>query len=262
VHKPSIAIAIPAYNEAEAIGEFITEIDAALRDTASELTFVIIDDVSTDDTAEAARRASELIDSKVIVVTSQKNRGHGPTVLEAYRRALDTGAELILQVDGDGQFLGSDLRRIAVVLDDGAEAVGGVRRFRYDPWFRMVMTRLVRRYLSLGFGVPTRDANCPLRGYHAPLLDELLKWVPDDALVPNLYLTILAARRGVTNVEIDVNHRVRRGSSAEGTMFSGGRITLIPSRLVKFSGKALVESVAFHRHVNSGRRPAVSAGRR
>jgi glycosyltransferase involved in cell wall biosynthesis len=261
--KPSVAIAIPAHNEAEAIGEFIAEIDAALRPSTSALTFVVVDDVSTDGTPEAVRKVGETVESEVVVVESEVNRGHGPTVLEAYRVALDTGADLILQVDGDGQFLGSDLRRIMVVLDDGAEAVGGVRRFRYDPWFRMGMTKLVRLYLSWGFGVPTRDANCPLRGYHAALLDELLKWVPDEALVPNLYLTILAARRGTTMVEVDVNHRVRRGSSATGTMWSGARKRApIPGRLIKFSARALVESVGFHRHVNSGRRPAVSAGRR
>jgi hypothetical protein len=127
----------------------------------------------------------------------------------------------------------------------------------------MGMTKLVRMYLSWGFGVPTRDANCPLRGYQAELLDELLKWVPDGALVPNLYLSILAARRGTTMVEVDVSHRVRRGSSATGTMFAGARKRApIPGRLIKFSGRALIESVGFHRHVNSGRRPAVSAGRR
>jgi glycosyltransferase involved in cell wall biosynthesis len=263
VGLPSIAIAIPAHNEAEAIGEFIVEIDAALAGRTSELTFVVVDDLSTDGTADAVEAAGRDIDAKVLVVRSEVNRGHGPTVIEAYRHALDTGADLILQVDGDGQFLGSDLRRIMVLLEDGAEAVGGVRRFRYDPWFRMGMTKLVRQYLGVGFGVHSRDANCPLRGYRAELLDELLAWVPDGALVPNLYLSILAARRGVTMVEVDVNHRVRRGSSAVGTMWSGARRRApIPGRLVKFSGRALVESVSFHRHVNSGRRPAVSAGRR
>lgn len=260
--KPSVAVAIPAHNEAEAIGEFIREIDEALGPCTSALTFVVVDDLSTDDTAEVAYKVGETLSGEVMIVRAEQNRGHGPTVLAAYRAALDTGVDLVLQVDGDGQFLGSDLRRIMVLLEDGADAVGGVRRFRYDPWFRMVMTRLVRSYLSLGFGVPTRDANCPLRGYRADHLDKLLEWVPEDALVPNLYLTILSARRGLTMVEVDVNHRVRRGASTTGTMWTGGRNAPVPGRLIKFAGKALVESFAFHRQVNSGRRPTISAGRR
>ena len=186
------------------------------------------------------------------------NRGHGPTLLEAYRQALDVNANLVIQVDGDGQFLGSDLRRVVVLLEDGADAVCGVRRFRYDPWFRMVMTRVVRSYVGISFGVPTRDANCPLRGYRSSLLDELLRWVPDEALVPNLYLTILAARHGVTMVEVDVNHRVRRGGNAVGTMWSDRR-SVIPKKLLAFSARALRESRTFHRIADSGRPPIVSA---
>ena len=259
---PTVAIAIPAHNEAEALGEFIREIDAALASRTSRLWFVVVDDLSTDGTAQVATKAGDDIDGEVIVVRSATNRGHGPTLLEAYRSALDTGAELVLQVDGDGQFLGSDLRRIMVLLEDGADAVGGVRRFRYDPWFRMVMTRLVRRYLLLGFGVPTRDANCPLRGYRAEHLDSLLPWVPEDALVPNLYLTILSARRGLTMVEVDVNHRVRRGSATTGTMWTGSGRASVMGRLLRFAGRALIESLSFHRQINSGQRPALSAGRR
>jgi glycosyltransferase involved in cell wall biosynthesis len=260
--KPTVAVAIPAYNEADSLREFLAEIDSALRPSTSSLTLVVVDDQSTDDTAEVVRKANAGLTCEVVLVQNEVNAGHGPTLLEAYRRALDTGAELILQVDGDGQFLGSDLRRIMVLLQDGADIVGGVRRFRYDPWFRMIMTRLVRRYLSLGFGVPTRDANCPLRGYRADLLDDLLQWVPDRALVPNLYLTILAARRGHTYVEVDVSHRVRRGTSTTGTMWSRQRQYLIPTRLLSFSGRALLESVKFHRYANSGRRPEVSGARR
>jgi glycosyltransferase involved in cell wall biosynthesis len=259
----SVAIAIPVYNEADSIGEFLTEISNALGGHVAGLSFVVVDDASTDDSEAVVRKTAETLHAEAVVVRNPVNVGHGPTVLEAYRRALDTGAQLVLQVDGDGQFLGSDLRRLAVLLEDGADAVCGVRRFRYDPWFRMVMTRAVRLYVALGFGVPTRDANCPLRGYRAELLDDLLRWIPDHALVPNLHLTILAARRGVTMVEVDVNHRVRRGSTAVGTTWAGSNSSFaIPRKLVTFSIHAFRESLRFHHDINSGRRPVVSAGRR
>jgi hypothetical protein len=168
-------------------------------------------------------------------------------VREAYDLALDSGADFVLQVDGDGQFLGADLRRLLVLLEDGAPAVGGVRRFRQDPWFRMLMTRLVRVYISRMFGVPTRDANCPLRGYQADVLRRLLPGIPADAIIPNLYLTILSARRGVTMVEVDVIHRVRRGTSAQGSTWSSRRRSQVAWRLISFSAKALRESAEFRR---------------
>jgi glycosyltransferase involved in cell wall biosynthesis len=259
---PSIAIAIPAYNEADSISEFLLEIDEALQGRTSSVTMVVVDDGSTDGTGDVARSAAKKASSEIVVVRLDPNRGHGPAVLEGYRRGLATGAELILQVDGDGQFLGSDVRRLMVLLDDGAQAVCGVRRFRYDPWFRLLMSRWLRSYLTLGFGVSTRDANCPLRGYRAASLDELLRWVPDEARVPNLYLSILASRHGVTMVEVDVNHRVRRGASAIGSTWSGSRSMAVVRRLLSFSVAAFRESLAFRHMANSGRPPLVNARER
>jgi len=245
VSKPAVALAIPAYNEADGIGEFLLEIDEALKSSVSALTIVIVDDASSDDTVDVVTAAAEKMNATVDLVRASRNRGHGPTLIEAYQRALMAGADVVLQVDGDGQFLGADLRRLLVLLEDGAESVCGVRRFRYDPWVRMVMTRALRTYINASFGIPTRDANCPLRGYRSALLDELLPSVPADSLVPNLYLTILASKRGSTMVEVDVSHRVRRGASATGTTWAGPRRTIVPWRLLRFASRALAESRRF-----------------
>jgi glycosyltransferase involved in cell wall biosynthesis len=257
--EPKVAVAIPAYNEAEGIGEFLREIDAALAPVAGSLTIVVVDDVSTDGTVDAVEATRADLKADLIVTQRAVNGGHGPAAVDAYNLALDTGARFILGVDGDGQFLGTDLRRVLVLLEDGGDGVCGVRRFRYDPWFRMLMTKLLRLYIGRYFGVPTRDANCPLRGYRADLLDELLHWVPDGALIPNVHLAVLAARRGVTLVEVDVNHRVRRGSSETGTMFASSARWGMFKRLVRFSGQAFNESRRFRHEINSGRPPMVPA---
>ncbi len=259
--KARVAVAIPAYNEAEGIGEFLAEIDAALAPVVGSLVLVMVDDCSTDGTVAAIEETAGKLQAEVLVRSTGKNAGHGPAALEAYRAALETGADYVLGVDGDGQFLGSDLRRVFVLLEDGGDGVCGVRRFRYDPWFRMIMTRLLRLYIARVFGVPTRDANCPLRGYRTELLDELLRWIPDGALIPNVELAILAARRGATLVEVDVNHRVRRGTSTTGTMFSSSARWGTMKRLVNFSWKAFREARHFRHDLNSGRPPMASARR-
>ena len=243
--KPSVAVAIPAYNESEGIAGFLSEIDRALTPHTSSVHIVVIDDGSTDDTRAVLDRAREELEATLEVVVNPVNRGHGPSVLEGYRRALDLGPDYVLQVDGDGQFLGSDLRRLLVLLNDDAHAVSGVRRFRQDPWFRMVMTRLLRSYVHASFGVGARDPNCPLRGYDASLLRELLAALPSECLIPNLYLTVVAARRGVALLEVDVAHRVRRGSVSGGSTWAGGALSPIPWGLVRFSVAALRESRSF-----------------
>jgi glycosyltransferase involved in cell wall biosynthesis len=245
VKKPSVAVAIPAYNEADGIGGFLEEIDRALRPHVGALHIVVVDDGSTDGTGEVLERARRELACTIEVVRNPINRGHGPSVLEGYRRALEPKPDYVLQVDGDGQFHGSDLRRLLVLLLDDAHAVSGVRRFRQDPWFRMAMTRLLRTYVHTSFGVAARDPNCPLRGYEAALLGELLGAVPDSCLIPNLYLTVVAARRGVALLEVDVSHRVRRGTSSDGSTWARSALSPVPLRLVRFSIAALRESRAF-----------------
>jgi dolichol-phosphate mannosyltransferase len=242
--KPSVAVAIPAYNEADGLPGFLVEIDRALSPHVGTLRLVVVDDASTDGTPGSVEAVATELRGELELIVNPTNRGHGPTVLTAYGEALRGGPDFVLQVDGDGQFHGSDLRRVLVLLLDEAHAVSGVRRFRQDPWFRMAMTRLVRSYVNFGFAVGARDPNCPLRGYDAALLAALLEALPGDCLIPNLYLTVIASRSGVSLLEVDVSHRVRRGRSTEGTTWRRGSRSPIPWRLVRFSIGALRESWA------------------
>jgi glycosyltransferase involved in cell wall biosynthesis len=265
---PSVAVAIPAYNEADGIGGFLREIDDALAPHVGELRLIVVDDASTDETRGVLEQVAPELSGTLEVVASPVNRGHGPTVVEAYRRALVAEPDFVLQVDGDGQFAGSDLRRALVLLLDEAHAVCGVRRFRQDPWFRMAMTRLLRGYVRWGFGVAARDANCPLRGYEAPLLAQLLDVLPDDCLIPNLYLTLIASRRHLALLEVDVSHRVRRGTGTQGTTWArtgrrGGRRGGWGRnhwRLVRFSLSAVHESAALRARLRAEAAAPVTAG--
>ena len=248
---PSVAVAIPAYNEADGIGGFLEEIDRALAPVSGTLYLVVVDDASSDDTVQVLEATRSKLQGELDVTSNAQNRGHGPSLITAYRRALELGPDYVLQVDGDGQFHGSDLRRVLVLLRDDAHAVSGVRRFRQDPWFRMIMTRMVRGYVNRSFNVLARDPNCPLRGYEAAVLRDLLPILHDNALIPNLYLTVLSSRRGLALLEVDVSHRVRRGRTAEGSGLGRSRRSPIPWRLVRFSINALRESRAFRKRMDT-----------
>jgi dolichol-phosphate mannosyltransferase len=255
VSKPSVAVAIPAYNEADGIAGFIEEVDRALNPQVSSLRLIVVDDGSSDDTQGVLEAVRSRIHGTLEVLPNGSNRGHGPSLITAYQRALEHKPDFVLQVDGDGQFHGSDLRRVLVLLIDEAHAVSGVRRFRQDPWFRMAMTRLLRSYVRISFGVGARDPNCPLRGYEAQLLRNLLAALPQPCLIPNLYLTVIAARRGLALVEVDVSHRVRRGASITGTTWARTARSPIPWRLVRFSLAALRESRSFRTRLTGDRQP-------
>jgi glycosyltransferase involved in cell wall biosynthesis len=84
---------VPAYNEVAAIASTIADI----RAHAPDFDVVVIDDGSTDATAEVARAAG------VLVVRHPFNLGIGGAVQSGYQYALDHGYDVAVQVDGDGQ---------------------------------------------------------------------------------------------------------------------------------------------------------------
>ena len=107
--SPRVTVLVPAYNEARVIGRTVTSL---LAQDLATLDVLVIDDGSTDDTADAARRASD--DPRVRVIT-QKNGGKAS--------ALNTGlgeatGDVIVVVDADTQFAPDAIRKLVRPLAD------------------------------------------------------------------------------------------------------------------------------------------------
>lgn len=233
-----LAIVMPAYNEAEGIRGFIDEIRANVAPLADRVSFFIADDLSTDDTASVF---DDVID--VDVQTQPANRGHGPTALAAYRAGLASAPDLLVHVDGDGQFLGVDFTRLITALEStGADVVHGVRDGRTDPWYRQALTACVGVLIAAAAGRRVPDVNTPLRGYRPAALQTLVDAVPADASVPHVHFSLAEARGGFVARYLRVASIPRRGESQSGTMWGrAASLRLPPKRLRQFALAALQE---------------------
>lgn len=232
---------MPAYNEADGIAEFLREAHGALTPLADHLEIVVADDRSTDATAAVV---ADLDLPGVRVITQQRNRGHGPTALAAYAVGLDSGAEIIVHVDGDGQFSGDDIARVVRALrDTGAEVVHGVRSGRTDPWFRKALTGTLRLALTPIAHRQVPDINTPLRAYRPAALRVLSDTLGPDAEVPHVHFSLAEARGGFVVRYVSVAALPRRGDSATGTMWGVAERppVLPPPRLRAFVRRALKE---------------------
>jgi len=107
----TVSIVIPAYNEADAIGDVVRELAAA----APWREILVVDDGSTDDTAAQAAAAGAR------VIRQPYNKGNGAAVKAGIRAA--TG-EFLLIVDGDGQHKPSDALRLTSLVGDYDLVVG------------------------------------------------------------------------------------------------------------------------------------------
>lgn len=113
---PRVIVAIPAYNEEVAIGSLV------LRTVKYVDEVVVIDDGSTDHTCEVARLAGAR------VIAHAENEGKGAGIRDAFTYARDSGAGVLVLMDGDGQH---DPDRIPMlvrpILDRKADLVNGSR---------------------------------------------------------------------------------------------------------------------------------------
>jgi len=234
----TVSVVMPAFNEEEGIESFLTEMASAL-DTFS-VRFIVVDDKSTDQTA-ATLDALSLAGFPVAYETNPVNSGHGPSTLRALELGLESLADIVVAIDGDGQFIGSDVCRLVVQSDNGRfDVVEGVRQYRNDPLYRRATSLATRMLVRQRAKSRPADANTPLRVYRRPALERLLPLIPKGSMVPNLHMSVETRRLGFKLLESPVRSQPRRGASVVGS--SWGRGSLLPSkRFMKFTRGALAE---------------------
>jgi glycosyltransferase involved in cell wall biosynthesis len=110
----SLSIVIPAKNEAAAIGDVV----AAARESWPDAQLIVVDDGSSDSTAEVAREAG------ATVILHPESLGNGAAVKAGARAA--TG-DIIAFMDGDGQHDAKEFTKLLKKLDEGYDMVIGAR---------------------------------------------------------------------------------------------------------------------------------------
>ncbi|HEY2219463.1 MAG TPA: polyprenol monophosphomannose synthase [Gaiellaceae bacterium] len=136
-------VCLPTYNERENLERMVNALGAALRDGDRVL---VIDDRSPDGTGEVADRLSAEL-GFVDVLHRERKQGLGPAYLAGFRRALDDGAELVLEMDCDFSHDPKDVPRLIAAAEEGADLVLGSRYVRGGSIPNWGVTR---RAISLG----------------------------------------------------------------------------------------------------------------
>lgn len=92
-----LLVIIPALNEEATIGDVVKCVPRAINGV-TDVQVLVVDDGSTDTTAIRAKAAG------ATVVRHKTNRGVGSAFATGVQAALDRGADLVVSMDGDGQF--------------------------------------------------------------------------------------------------------------------------------------------------------------
>jgi glycosyltransferase involved in cell wall biosynthesis len=159
-----LVVIIPALNEAATIAGIIRRIPARIRGVSgSEV--IVVDDGSSDATGEQAGAAGAR------VVRHPVNRGVGAAFKTGVAAALDAGADLVVNMDADGQFRPEDIPRLIAPILGGRAGFVTCTRFA-DPAYRPQMP-WVKRWGNTGMtwlisrlcGRKFTDVSCGFRAY-------------------------------------------------------------------------------------------------
>src|SRR3989344_4476321 len=116
-----IIVTIPAYNEEETIAEVISGIHDVMTKSHYNYKILVLDDGSKDKTAEVARK------NKAIVFSHQYNRGLAETFKTEIKESISLGADLIIHIDADSQYLPTDIPKLIEKYKEGYDLVLGSR---------------------------------------------------------------------------------------------------------------------------------------
>lgn len=184
----SLYIVMPAYNEEANIEKTIREwypvVEKYNGDGKSRL--VIFNDGSKDSTYE--KGAALMSELPLFEMRTKPNSGHGPTVIHAYKYAIEAGADYVFQTDSDGQ---TNPAEFDAFWEDrkNYDGIFGVRTKRGDGKDRAFVEQVVCFLLRLYFGVKVKDANAPFRLMKADVLAKYLPKLPENYNLPNIMMT-------------------------------------------------------------------------
>lgn len=170
-----IAVVVPAYNEALLIASTLRTVPAYVDHV------LVIDDGSVDGTSEIARSVG---DERVQVVRHVCNRGVGAALVTGYALALETGADVVAVMAGDGQMHPDDLPQLLWPVVHGEVDYAKGDRLSHPlarmhmPRWRFIGNHMLSVFTRMCTGSALRDSQC---GYTA-LSRRALERLPLDGL--------------------------------------------------------------------------------
>jgi len=206
-----VAIIIPALNEEKALLHLLTEFP---QDIAQWV--IVVDNGSTDATADVAQRAGAIVASEPIP-------GYGRACLKGFKTAYSIGAEIAVFMDGDGSDDPADLPIILRPISDGrADFVIGSRvslraeRGAVPPQARLG-NWLVSRMIRLFYGVHLHDIGS-FRAVRCSLLDALEMREMTYGWPVEMLVKAARAHYRIVELPIHYRHRSHGRSKVSGTI--------------------------------------------
>ena len=195
--RRAITAVIPAFNEERFIGSVVLKV----RKQAE--TVIVVDDGSTDATAQVAAEAG------AVVLSHPANRGKGAALNTAFRMVREHSPSVVVMLDGDGQHRPEELASVvAPVLEGEADIVVGSRYLAKDykvPRHRVWGHRAFNLITRLSSGVAATDSQSGYRAFSPRAVEEIS--FHSNGFSVESEMQFLARERGLRFIEVPVTIR-------------------------------------------------------
>ena len=205
----ALSIVVPIYNEEESLPFLVNQLLEVLQPMEETFEIVLVNDGSSDNSAEVIRKLSFDI-PELVGVLLRKN--YGQTAAMAAGFDISSG-EIVVTLDGDLQNDPADIPLLVNKIRDGFDLVSGWRFRRQDAAIsRKLPSKIANRLIGKVTGVRLNDYGCSLKAYRKEVLTDMRLYGELHRFLP-----VLANIEGARITEVKVNHRARQfGSSKYG----------------------------------------------
>ena len=194
-----LALVMPVFNEEACIFEVIQAWEDELTRQGINFQMIVLNDGSQDRTADILERFRN---HRTMDIIHKKNSGHGPTILEGYRKAVCL-AQWVFQTDSDDEMKPRHFIELWSRRKD-FDALIGIRQDRRQPFLRRLTTTGSRLAVYLLFGKGVTDVNIPYRLIRASCLEPMIRQIPNNTISPN---TLISGALSRSSLRI-YNHRI------------------------------------------------------
>ena len=167
--RVELSVVFPAYNDAGTIPSMVIAARLAARKLADDYEIVVVNDGSTDHTAEVLAEL-ESVFPELRVIHHPENRGYGGALRTGFGSATK---DLIFYTDGDAQYDPREMERLFEVWGPSSDVVNGTKIGRSDPLHRAIIGRLYHWSVRIAFGLKLSDVDCDFRLFRRGIFDKV-----------------------------------------------------------------------------------------
>jgi glycosyltransferase involved in cell wall biosynthesis len=208
-----LIIQIPCLNEAQTLPVTLSDIPSSIRGV-DEIEILVIDDGSSDQTAETAREYGVRH-----IIRHKRKKGLARTFMAGLDASLRLGADIIVNTDGDNQYSGADIPKLVrPILEGNADIVIGNRNIDgigHFSWIKKKLQRLGSAMVRVLSGTDVADATS---GFRAFSREAALRINVISSYTYTIETIIQAGQKQLTieTVDIETNEKLRESRLMRG----------------------------------------------